>query len=221
MKRSHRRGDGVEELGVDLALLDRGRERRAVEARRSGHLEVEPRFRRGDGAAGGHPVGHDDAVEAPLAAQHVGQEPAVLGAPATVEPVVRGHRRQGAALTDAELERDEVQLAQRALVDVGAHRRALELALVADEVLHRRGDASALHAAHEGRRRPARQQRVLGVALEVAAGGRRAVQVDGGGEEDPGALRARLLAEGGADLLDERRDPTTRRGRCRTGSRRR
>ena len=59
------------------------------------------------------------------------------------------------------------ELAQRALVDVGADRVSLELRLVADEVLRRRSDALGLHAAYECRGDGPREQWILGVALEV------------------------------------------------------
>ena len=65
----------------------------------------------------------------------------------------------------------------------------------------------ALDAPDEGGGQAAGEQRVLGVALEVAAGERRAVHVHGGGEQDPGALRAGLGAQDGAHLGHERRVP--------------
>ena len=97
----------------------------------------------------------------------------------------------------------QVDLAQRALVDHRVDRVALELGVVAGEVLHRRGDALRLHAAHERGRDLAREQRVLGVALEVAARERRAVDVDRRREQHAARLGARLLAEHRADPLDE------------------
>ena len=93
----------------------------------------------------------------------------MLGAVRTVEPVVGGHDPERAAFAHRELERDEVELAQRALVDHRVDGVALELGVVAGEVLDRGDDALRLHAAHERGRDLAREQRVLGVALEVAA----------------------------------------------------
>ena len=79
-----------------------------------------------------------------------------------------GHDCERPAVADRGLERHEVQLAERALVDVGADGRPLELRFVSDEVLRCRGDAAALHTTHEAGRDRAAQQRVLRVALEVA-----------------------------------------------------
>ena len=53
-------------------------------------------------------------------------------------------------------------------------------------------DALRLHAAHERGRQLAGEQRIFRVALEVAAGERRAVDVDRRREQDPARLGARL-----------------------------
>ena len=84
------------------------------------------------------------------------QQRLVLGAVAAVEPVVGGHQPERAALADGELERHEVELAQRALVDHRGHRVAVELGLVADQVLGRGGDAlrSGRRARRPRRRAP-------------------------------------------------------------------
>ena len=82
--------------GIELGLLDlAGGERRpqlvAAVQRRPGHLDVEPGPQRLDRAVVAEPVAHDDAVEAPVAPQHLGQQPLVVGAVGPVEPVVRAH----------------------------------------------------------------------------------------------------------------------------------
>ena len=81
------------------------------------------------------------------------------------------------------LERHEVQLAQRALVDLAGDRHPLELGVVGDEVLDARGDPLGLQAADVADGDARREVRVLAHALEVAAADRRAVQVDGRGEQ--------------------------------------
>ena len=68
------------------------------------------------------------------------------------------------------------------------HRRALELGLVADEVLDRRGDALRLQALDVGDRELGGQVRVLGVALEVAAVEPRALDVDRRRQQHPRRL---------------------------------
>ena len=90
---------------VDLARPDRVGQRRAVGAPGAGHLEVEPRGDRLRGVGEGEPVGDHEALEAPLAAQHVGEQPAAVGAVLAVEAVVGGHDPEGAALLHRQLER--------------------------------------------------------------------------------------------------------------------
>ena len=138
---SSRQHHGVDERLVDVARADRVGQRGAVDARRARASRGRAR-RAGEpvGRAEREPVGDDEALEAPLAAQDAGQQRLVLGAVAAVEPVVGGHQPERAALADGELERHEVELAQRALVDHRGHRVAVELGLVADEVLGRGGD---------------------------------------------------------------------------------
>ena len=64
------------------------------------------------------------------------------------------------AFADRQLERHERDLAQRALVDHRVDRVALELRVVAGEVLHRRRDASRLR--RRGRTRPRCDRRAAG-----------------------------------------------------------
>lgn len=176
------------------------------------HLEPEPGVRGGRGRVGGEPVGHDHAVESPLVVQQRAEQPWMLGAVRAAEPVVGGHHRPAPSHAECGLERDQVQLAQGALVDLGRDRHALVLGVVGDEVLHRRADTGRLHAAHVRGGEHGAQVRVLAEALEVASGQRMAVQVDGRGEEHVRALGARLLPERDADARDERRVPRRAEG---------
>ena len=77
-----------------------------------------------------------------------------------------------AALADGDLERKEIQLAQRALVNDRADGRPLEFGVIADEMLDGGEHAFGLDAPHVPGGKAARQKRVLGVALEVPAGQR-------------------------------------------------
>ena len=60
-------------------------------------------------------VGHDGAVEAPLAAQQIGQQPAVGTTGQAVDLVVAVHHRGEAAVAHRRLERAQVDVAQLAL----------------------------------------------------------------------------------------------------------
>ena len=205
--------DDVHLLLVHLARADGRGQVAAVEAGRAGHLQVEPGPGRACRRAHREPVADDEAVEPPLPPQDHAYELLVLGAVGAVEPVVGGHDPEGAALTDGQLEGEEVDLAQGPLVDHRVDGAALELGLVACEVLDRRGHALGLHPADEGGRGPSRQQRVLRVALEVAPGQRRPVDVDRGGEQDAACLAARLLAQHRPYLLNQVGVPRGAQGR--------
>ena len=64
----------------------------------------------------------------------------VLGAVLAAESVVRAHDPPGAALLDRPFERPEVDLAERAVVDLHVDRHPIHLGVVAGEVLDRDGD---------------------------------------------------------------------------------
>ncbi len=120
---------------VDVAPLDRGHQLVAVDAHRSGHLQVEAGVRRGGGLVDAVPVGHDETVEAPLVAQDLGEQPSVLCGVFAGDLVVRAHDAPGARFLDGALERSEVELAERALVDVDVDGHPFDLGVVGHEVL--------------------------------------------------------------------------------------
>ncbi len=160
------------------------------------------------------PVRHHDAVEAPLALERLGEQRA-LRHRRPVDAVVGGHERPRRGEAPDVLERREVELAQRALVDARVDGHPVGLRLVGDVVLDRRGDAARLHAAHVRRADPAAQDRVLGEVLEVAAAERAAVEVHARREEDVDVLAAGLGGEQAAQALDEPLVPARRERRRR------
>ena len=191
---------------------------------RSGHLQVEATLGGTDHGLGGHPVADHDAVEAPLVLEDAGEQRAVLehgaGRDAVVDTGVGAHHRPRLRLADELLERREVDLAQRALVDAGQVAGALGLGVVGDEVLDAHADAAVLRGPHHVHGDRAGEQRVLGVALEVAAADGRALQVDLRGEHHVDAVPAGLGGEHRTDLVGQVHVP--RRGeRARRGERRR
>ncbi len=146
-------------------------------------------------------------LETPLVAQDVQEECGLLGQPPPVQPVVGRHDGECSALADRHLERNEIELAQRALVNDRTDGRALELGVIADEMLDGGEHAFGLDAPHVPGGKTARQQRVLGVALEVPAGQRRPVQVDRRSEQPPAAPIACFPPDERAECLDESRVP--------------
>ena len=196
-------------LVVDQGLVDQaGRHGhgqrvtpRAELAGRARHGQVERRARGGLGGPGGRPVRHDQAVEAPLVVQDLAQQRA-LGHRRPVDPVVGGHHRPDARFTHDGLERRQVELAQRPLVDPDVDRHPLGLRVVGDEVLDASRDAGPLKPPHVGDPDPRGEQRILGKALEVPAAVRAPVQVHRRGEQHVDALAPGLVRQQRADALD-------------------
>ncbi len=97
--------------GRHLAVGDGIDEALAAVQRRARHLEItagDHSLRRGVQA---EPIAHHEAVETPLAAQHLVDHRDAVGGPRTVDAVVRGHDRHHACLLHRSLERNQVQLA--------------------------------------------------------------------------------------------------------------
>jgi hypothetical protein len=197
----------VDDLVAHVTALDRRQQLGTHELRRSRHLEIAPTVGAGHPVVHGPPVGDHQPGERPLALEHLVEQAIVRTGEVAGDAVVRAHQRPRVDGGDGVLEGDQVQLAQGTLGDLRADRHALELGFVADVVLDARADAVVLEAGDEPRREARGEQRVLGVALEVAAAERRAVQVDRGPEKDLRALRLRLGGQRGADLLQQRRVP--------------
>ena len=178
----------VGERGLDVGL---------VEPLGVGHLVVHPGVERGGRRAGGPEVGLQVALEAPLLAQHRVQQVAVLGGVGAAHPVVGAHDRRDLRVLDDHLERQQVQLPQRALVELDVRAEALVLLVVDRVVLGHRDHAVLLDGLGDLDAHHAAQVRVLGEVLEVAPGDRRAVQAHAGALEH-------VLAEGRGLRADDR-----------------
>lgn len=112
-----------------------------------------------------------------------------------VDLVVRGHHRARIALGDRKLEGEQVRLAQRHGIDVGAERIATGFQVVDGEVLHRGDHLLLLHAPHRRARHRARQHRVFARVLKVAAIARIANEVHAARKQHAVALAARFAAD--------------------------
>ena len=198
-QREHAADGGVDDALLQLSGPDGVDDPLRAQAPGAGHLQVQPGGQRGDRVAHGAPVGDDRAGETPFLAQDFGQQPRVLGRIDAVDLVVCAHHRGRLGLGDDPLEGGQVDLAQSPLVDVGADPHPLGLLVVRGEVLDRRPDALVLLALDVRRAEHARQQRILGVVLEVPPAQRRALDVHSGAEHDVHAERPRLPADRRAD----------------------
>ena len=102
------------------------------------HLQVEAGVDPFGSGVQAKPVTHHDAAEAPLAAQDGGDQLGMVGGMGTVDSVVRRHDGQRPGFRDGGLERNQIQLTQRALVDLAVNGETFELGVVAHIVLDAR-----------------------------------------------------------------------------------
>jgi hypothetical protein len=187
----------------DLARFEGGEQDLTVHVVAGRHLDVEPTVRGRHAVVHRQPVGHQDALEAPLLLEHAEVERTVLRHVLAVHLVVRVHHRPDVRLLDRRLERREIDLAHRALVDDGVGVVAVVLRVVAHEVLDGRGHALALDAVDVGHRGARREERVLAEVLEVPRDDGGTIDVDARREQEVHALGARLAPELHADALHE------------------
>ncbi len=153
------------------------------------------------------PVGHHHPVVGPLALEDVGQEVAVVGGVGPVDPVVGGHDGPGIGGLHGHLEGGQVELAQGALVDLGAHGHAGRFLVVDGVVLERGADPLALQTLDVGGPQGSGQERILRIGLEVTAPVGDAHNVDGRGQDHAVVQRQSLAANGGGDLASKVRVP--------------
>jgi len=185
---------------VDLAGLDGGDQRGAPGAERAGHHQVEPAVRRRSGRLGREPVRHQQPAPTPLALEDLVVDRPLLGRRDAVDPVVGRHHRPRVGVLDRDLERQQVELAQRPLVHDAVDAVPVGLGLVGDQVLQAGADAVRLQARDVRSSEVTGQQRVLGVGLEQAPAQRAAVEVDGGAQHHVDVLALGLLGEQPPDL---------------------
>ena len=179
------------------------------------HFEVEARIEGGHAVVVGAPVAHDDALEAPFVAQHVGEQPVILGGMYAVDAVVCAHDGPRLGFLDNVFECREVDFAQRTLGDVGADAQPVGLLVVGGEVFERGAHALGLHACDNANGLMACQIRVFGPVFEAAAAKRVALDVHAGTEDYGNLLLNAFFGHGFADLVDEFRVPRAGQARGR------
>ena len=176
------RGESVAQLGAQqaqhmlvdggffhLAGLHRGNEVLRVHEFGAGHLEIETVVAGGDAVVGRVPVGHENALESPLALEHLEIEEVVLRGVDAVDQVVGVHDGVDVGLGDGGFEGGQIDFAHGALVHVGAGVVAIELLVVEGVVLDGGNDALGLHAFNERNHQRGVEERILRQVLEVAA----------------------------------------------------
>ena len=158
--------------------------------RAAGHLQIEAVVGRGHAVVGGVPVGHQNALEAPIALEHLQVEELVLRGVDAVDQVVGVHHRIHVALGDGGLKGGQIDLAHRPLVHLDVHVVPVVLLVVQGIVLDGGDDALRLHALDVGNDQRGVQEGILGEVFEVAATDRRAGDVDAGAEQEVDAAGA-------------------------------
>ena len=161
------------------------------------------------------PVGHGVAVEAPLVAQQIAQQPAVLAGIHAADLVVGAHDRPGLGLAHGLFKAGEVDFAHGALVGLHADAQAAMLLIVHGEVLQARAHIAALHAPDVRRGHLARQIGILGEVLEVPAAQRRALDVRARAEDDGHVLLLTQIAQRLTHLIEQLAVKGAGRGRRR------
>ena len=188
---------GVDDAGLYMAGLDGG-QKRVAEDQGLGVLHIQPGGCSVDIPQPVDPIRMHKAVKAPLAAQDVRQELAVLSAIDAI-PLVVGAHHAGAAGVDRALEVGKVDLAHGAAVAADVDREADVFDGVHREVLHRGDDVMGLQPDGEGGAHFSEMVRILAIGLLSPSPPRVAQEVhaDRAGEGAP--LGARLNAH---DLAD-------------------
>ena len=189
----------VEDGRLDLLVGERGADGGPGVKFGFGHFQVEAGAHGRHHAVGGGPVGHDQPAETPLPPQALVEQARVLASVDAVHLVVGTHHGPHRGLLDRGLEGGQVDLVQRACIDLGADGLALGLLVVHREVLDRGDDTLALYALDVSHGHARGELGILAEVFEVAAVERRANDVDRGSEEHVLAVRLRLARDGRAD----------------------
>ena len=124
-----------------------------------------------------------------------------------VDQVVGVHDRVDVALGDGGFKGRQVDLAQGALVDVGADVVAVVLLVVHGIVLDGGDDALGLHPLNVRNHQAGVEEGILGEVFEVAAGDGRAGDVDPWAEQEVDTAGSGILAQALAQLAGELRVP--------------
>ena len=167
----------------------------------SGHLEIQA------GPDALHPVVHsapvrdDEALKAPVVAQHLRQEPLVVRRVGSVDLVVRAHNGPGLGLLDRRLKGREVDFPDGPLVGLRGDAHPAGLLIVQGEMLDGCADMLRLDTLDVGRRHLSGYDRVFGEVLEIAAAEGVPLDIDGRSEHHGQILRLALVSDGLAQLL--------------------
>ena len=154
-----------------------------------------------------YPVGHHDALKAPLIAQNGGEQILTALCVSAVNLVVGRHKCPRLTPARHHLKAFEIEFAQGALAHALIDPCTVALLRVDGIMFGTHTHALTLYALHHGRADEARHHRIFTVILEVAATKRIAVEIHSGAENHVNAILQCLVANGPAHLFDECRVP--------------
>ena len=146
-------------------------------------------------------VGDDHALEAPLVAEHIGEQCLGGTCPGVAQTAVAAHDSGGVALLDRQLKRLEVDFTHGLLVRPDRDAQTVGLLIVQGKMLDVAIHALTAQALHHSCAHFAGEQTVLAVILEVAPGEGSAVDVHAGGVQTHHMVCGCLGTKGGAKTL--------------------
>ncbi len=132
---------------------------------------------------GASPVAHHHAGEAPLPGQYIPKQVFVFIGVCPVDLVVRSHDSFWSAFFYSDFEVSEIDFAKGPFIDHAVTIHAVQFLAVGSKMLRTCGNAVALYAPDESRRKFSREVRVLGEILEIASADRAALDVQAGAED--------------------------------------
>ena len=142
----------------------------------------------------GTPVGHHDALEAPLVAQNGGEQSMTLLGEFAIDLIVGRHHGPGISLLHGNLEALEINLTQSTLAHYFVDKGAVGLLRIHGEVLDRSADALALDATNVSSSNLACYQRIFGIVLEIASAKGRTMNVHTRSEQNVATVFEHLVA---------------------------
>ncbi len=149
---------------------------------RTGHFKIKAGLERGHTVMYRSPIRDDQALEAPLVFENIGQQVVMFRAVHAVEFIVGTHHHPGFSLFNGFFKSGQVDFAQGAFIHFGADAEALEFLVVGGKVLDCGAHASALSAFDQASSHFPGQVGIFGVILEIATTKRGAFHVHAGTE---------------------------------------
>ena len=149
------------------------------------------------------PVGHNEAVKSPFAAQDVGKEPSVGRGVRTVYLVIRAHHSLGVRPLYRDLKRSKIYLSDGTHIRNAVAHKSVVLTVVKGKVLDSNGGIGALYTGYLTRGHSAGKKRILREILKVTPCQGIALYIRSGTENDVYTVVSCLSADCNAHFVSE------------------